>query len=335
MTERRERARERAWTGSGRAAAVVAALAWVACGGGERAGGDGLTGTVAVDGSSTVYPITEAVAEEFQRAHPDVRVTVGISGTGGGFKKFCAGETDISDASRAITDGEREECERNGIRPIELPVAWDGITVVVNPQNDWAECVTVDELRRIWQPGSTIRRWNQVRSGWPDTEMVLYGPDTDSGTFDYFTEAVMGEERASRSEYTASADDNVLVVGVAGDRGALGYFGYAYYEENADRLKALEVDGGEGCVRPDRETIRDGSYQPLSRLQYIYVREASLDRPEVRAFVDFYLGNAEALVPEVGYVPLAAERYREGLERLPEPAGAAEGAEAGPGAGGT
>ncbi len=311
--------RGRRWWWVGLAAALAPL---VACG--DRPEGDGLSGRVAADGSSTVYPITEAVAEEFQREHPAVRVTVGISGTGGGFKKFCAGETDISDASREISESEREECERNGVRPVELPVAWDGITVVANPANDWVQCLTKDELRRIWRPGSTVTRWNQVRSEWPATEMVLYGPDTDSGTFDYFTEAILGESGASRSDYTASADDNVLVVGVAGDRGGLGYFGYAYYEENRDRLKALAVDGGDGCVEPTRETIRDGSYRPLSRLQYIYVRERSLDRPEVWTFLDFYLRNAEVLVPEVGYVPLTADQYQEWLDRLPS-APAAEG----------
>lgn len=296
--------------------AAAAGLAILACGGGEG-DGEGLSGRITADGSSTVYPITQAMAEEFMIENSGVQVTVGISGTGGGFKKFCGGETDISDASREIKDSEREQCRAAGIEPVEIPVAWDGLTVVVNPANDWAECMTVDELRRIWQPGSTIRRWSQVREGWPDRELKLYGPDTDSGTFDYFTEAVVGEEDASRSDYTASADDNVLVMGVRGDESALGYFGFAYYEENEGQLKALAVDGGSGCVEPTRETIEGQAYAPLSRPMYIYARRDALERPEVRAFLRFYLESAPELVPEVGYVPLDRERYRESLGRLP------------------
>lgn len=301
-------------TSSAALTAIALCVPLAACGGGEGAGG--LSGTVQIDGSSTVFPITEAMAEEFQIANRRVRVTVGTSGTGGGFKRFCAGETDISDASRPIKEIELEQCQQNGIESIELPVAWDGLSVVVNPENDWAECISVDELKRLWQPGSTIRRWSQLRPEWPDSEMELYGPDTDSGTFDYFTEAIVGEEDASRSDYTASADDNVLVIGVAGDPGALGYFGYAYFEENRERIRAVAVDGGSGCVAPSPETIVDGSYQPLSRPMFIYVKESALGRPEVRSFVEFYLESAPALVPEVGYVPLAEERYSEGLARI-------------------
>lgn len=298
----------------------MVAAAWLsaACGGGQdTASGEGWSGTVAIDGSSTVFPISEAVAEEFQIANRGVRVTVGISGTGGGFKKFCAGETDISDASRPIKESEREMCAEAGIKPIEIPVAWDGVTVVRNPGNDWAACMTVDELARIWQPGSTIRRWNQIRSQWPDEEIILYGPDTDSGTFDYFTEAIVGEEDASRDDYTASADDNVLVVGVEGDRGALGYFGFAYYEESADRLGVVAIDNGQGCVSPSRETIQNGTYAPLSRPMYIYTASPILSRPEVRAFVEFYLVNAPSLVPEVGYVQLSSGNYEALLQGLP------------------
>lgn len=299
------------------AGVCLLALALVAggCGGGADSE-DGLSGTVSIDGSSTVFPISQAMAEEFQIANRGTRVTVGVSGTGGGFKKFCNGETDISDASREIKPEELEACEANGIEPIEVPVAWDGLTVVVNPVNDWAVCMTVDELRRVWQPGSTIGRWNQIRPEWPDREIVLYGPDTDSGTFDYFTGAIVGEEDASRSDYTASADDNMLVVGVGGDEGALGYFGYAYFEENRDRLKPLEIDGGDGCVAPTRETIEDGSYTPLSRPTFIYVRSDALERPVVRAFVAFYLDQATVLVPETGYVPMEASRYQEARSRL-------------------
>ena len=300
-----------------RTALVLAPLALLVagCGGGERSGdGAGLSGMVSIDGSSTVFPISEAMAEEFQIANPGVRVIVGISGTGGGFKKFCAGETDISDASRLIKQSEMDLCAENGIEAIEIPVAWDGLTVVRNPANDWATCMTVDELARLWQPGSTIQRWNQIRPDWPDEEIVLYGPDTDSGTFDYFTAAVVGEEDASRDDYTASADDNVLVVGVEGDAGSLGYFGFAYYEESSDRLGVVAVDNGNGCVAPSRETIENGTYAPLSRPIFIYVKPDALARPEVRAFVEFYLNNATVLVPEVGYVPLAAERYEEILD---------------------
>ena len=256
------------------------------------------------------------MAEEFQIANPGVRVTVGISGTGGGFKKFCGGETDVSDASRPIKDSERELCAENGIDPIELRVAWDGLTVVSNPANDWATCMAVDELKRLWQPGSSIAKWSDIRSDWPDMEIKLYGPDTDSGTFDYFTEAIVGEEDASRSDYTASADDNVLVIGVEGDEGALGYFGYAYYEESSDKLNAVAIDNGDGCVSPSRETIENGSYAPLSRPMFIYVRRDALERPEVAAFVDFYLTNATALVPETGYVPLSDADYTSMLDMI-------------------
>ncbi len=300
--------------------AALLPLAAIACGGGETGSGSaaGLSGSVSIDGSSTVYPISAAMAEEFQIANRGVRVTVGISGTGGGFKKFCSGETDISDASRPIKESELEECRANGIDPIEIPVAWDGLTVVVNPANEWARCLSVDELKRLWQPGSTIQRWSQIRDAWPDEEIELYGPDTDSGTFDYFTAAIVGEEDASRSDYTASADDNVLVVGVGGDEGAFGYFGFAYYEENEATLRAVEIDGGAGCVAPTRATIEDGSYQPLSRPIFIYVRREALEREELRAFVEFYLENAPALVAEVGYVPLAEDLYRESAGRLDE-----------------
>ncbi len=288
-----------------------------ACGGGETEGEvGGLTGMVTIDGSSTVFPISEAMAEEFQIANRGVRVTVGISGTGGGFKKFCSGEIDISDASRPIKQSEVELCRENGIDPMEIPVAWDGLTVVRNPANDWATCMTVDELKRVWQPGSSITHWNQVRSGWPEEEIKLYGPDTDSGTFDYFTKAIVGEEDASRDDYTASADDNVLVVGVAGDRGSLGYFGYAYYEESSDVLGAVAVDNGNGCVLPDRETIENGTYAPLSRPMFIYTKAQALAKPQVRAFLQFYLDNAPTLVSEVGYVPLADQRYAELLGTL-------------------
>ncbi len=314
---RRER---RARAGDGAAAVVVIAVATIiAASCGDRGASDagGLTGSVEIDGSSTVYPITEAVAEEFMLATGrGVQVTVGVSGTGGGFKRFCAGETAISNASRPIKASEREACEMTGVRYVELPVAYDGIAVVANPSNAFVECLTVEELRRIWQPGSTVRRWSDVRPGWPAEEIRLYGPGTDSGTFDYFTGEIVGEEGASRPDYTASENDNVLVQGVSGDPGALGYFGFAYYEESADRLKLLGVDGGDGCVRPSVDAIRTGRYAPLSRPVFIYVNRTALARPEVAAFVRFYLENAAVLAREVGYVPLEPAIYRDGLDAV-------------------
>lgn len=302
------------------ALAIVPLLAGLlaACGGGEgRIENEAaLTGAVRIDGSSTVYPVTEAVAEEFQLENRGVRVTVGISGTGGGFKKFCAGETDISDASRGIKESEAELCRSNGIDPIEITVGYDGLSVVANPDNDFAACLTVDELKRVWEPGSQVNRWRQVRSDFPDETIVLYGPGTDSGTFDYFTEAIVGEEDASRPDFTASEDDNVLVQGVAGDRYALGYFGYAYYAENTDRLKLVAIDDGSGCVTPTPETIQSGEYTRLSRPLFIYVSRTALERPEVAAFVRYYLTNATELVPQVGYVPLDPSRYAESLDRV-------------------
>jgi phosphate transport system substrate-binding protein len=295
--------------------AVSLAGAIGACGGGESSS-DGLTGYVRIDGSSTVFPVTKAVAEEFQIVNQGVRVTVGISGTGGGFKKFCAGETDISDASRPIKDSEREMCAESGIEPIEVTVAYDGLAVMVNPSNDFASCMTVDELKRMWEPGSEVSRWSQVRDGWPDEEVILYGPGTDSGTFDYFTEAIVGEEDASRPDFTASEDDNVLVQGIAGDPYSLGYFGYAYYAENTDKLKLVAVDGGEGCVAPSPQTVQDVEYQPLSRPLFIYLSRTALQRPEVEAFVRYYLTNASELVPQVGYVPLDAQAYQASLAEI-------------------
>lgn len=291
-------------------ALLVSALV-AACGGGDsQEGTDALAGQVQIDGSSTVYPVAVAVAEEFQIANPGVRVTVGFSGTGGGFKRFCTGETDVSDASREISESERELCAESGIDFVEIPVAWDGLSVVVNPENDFVECLTVDELRAIWSPGSTVTTWRDVRAEFPAEPIQLYGAGTDSGTFDYFTEVVVGESKASRTDYQASEDDNILVQGVAGDTYSLGYFGYAYYLENQDRLKLLAVDGGTGCVAPSEATIADGSYAPLSRPLYMYVSRPATERPEVRAFVDFMLDHASELVPPTGYHPLDEERYQ-------------------------
>lgn len=290
-------------------ALALAVLLVPGCGGDAEDGGDDLRGTIQIDGSSTVFPITEAVAEEFMREHPRVRVTVGVSGTGGGFAKFGRGETDISNASRPISSSEISHAEQGDIDFIELPVAYDGLAVLVNPANDWVECLTVDELRSIWIAGSDVQRWNQVRSEFPDRPITLYGPGTDSGTYDYFTEAVTGEEGNSRADFTASEDDNVLVQGIAGDQNALGFFGLAYYENNQDRLKLVAVDGGDGCVRPTSESVSEGEYQPLARPEFIYVRADRADDPAVETFVEFYLENAPTLVREVGYIPLDEEAY--------------------------
>ncbi len=292
--------------------------------------------TIKIDGSSTVFPITEAVAEEFQTAMKGKeRVTVGISGTGGGFKKLCRGEIDIQDASRPITSSEIEACRSAGsdgltvskgsrmtpagsVEYIELPVAYDALTVVINPENDWASTMTVEELKKIWEPAAQgkITKWNQVRPEWPDAPMVLYGAGSDSGTFDYFTEAVVGKSKSSRGDYTASEDDNVLVQGVAQDKNALGYFGYSYYAENKDKLKAVAIDNGKGGVLPSDTTVEDGTYNPLSRPIFIYVNKKSLDRPEVKNFVEFYLKNAPELVKQVQYVPLPAAAYATALEHV-------------------
>jgi len=278
--------------------------------------GGQLEGTVKVDGSSTVFPITEAVAEEFRAVQPRVRVTVGISGTGGGFKKFCAGEMDINDASRPIKDSELEKATANGIDFIELPVAYDGLSVLVNPKNDWAGTMTVAELKKIWQPGSAVKKWSDVRPDWPDREIHLYGPGTDSGTFDYFTEAINGKSQACRADFTASEDDNVLVQGVAGDLDALGFFGFAYYAENKDKLKLVAVDGGAGPIAPSEVTINNGTYAPLSRPIFIYVGLEAAKRPEVEAFVSFYIEHAGALAKDVGYVALPAQAYELARTRL-------------------
>jgi len=276
---------------------------------------------VKVDGSSTVFPITEAVAEEFQKAKKGaIKVTVGISGTGGGFKKFCRGETDVSDASRPILKKEMEACAKEGIKYVELPVAFDALTVVVNKNNDWLKSVTVEELKKIWEPGAQgkVTKWNQVNASWPDAPLKLFGPGADSGTFDYFTDAINGKEKASRGDFTASEDDNVLVQGVARDKYALGYFGMAYYAENKDKLKAVPIinKGATKGVSPSLETVMDGTYQPLARPIFIYVSERSMARPEVKEFVEFYLRNAPKLTKEVGYVPLDKAHYDQAMRNF-------------------
>ncbi|WP_240436343.1 PstS family phosphate ABC transporter substrate-binding protein [Streptomyces sporangiiformans] len=290
---------------------AVVLLAASACGGSASgsASGDGgvegdLSGTIRVDGSSTVAPLSTAAAQLFQGENPGVRVTVGTSGTGGGFEKFCAGETDISDASRPIEADEKAACQQNDITYEELQIANDGLSVVVNKDNDFAECLTIEQLKKIWEPGSKVNNWNQVDPKFPDEKLELFGPGTDSGTFDYFTEAVNGEEGASRTEYSPSEDDNVTVQGVAGSKGGMGYFGLSYYEENKDELKVLKIDGGDGCVEPTSKTVQDGSYKPLSRPLFIYPKASSLDKPEVEAFVEYYVENSAEIAEKALFVPL-------------------------------
>lgn len=306
---------------------AAAMLVLAACGGqggsgpqggsGAQGEGDQLSGNIRIDGSSTVYPITQAVAEEFMAENPGVNVTVGVSGTGGGFEKFTRGEIPISNASRPIKDDEKARAEQNGIAYTELTVAMDGISVVVNPQNDWVDHLTVEELKKIWEPNSKVKKWSDIRPGWPDQPIKLYGPGTDSGTFDYFTAEIVGEEGASRTDYTASEDDNQLVTGVANDKYALGYFGYAYYMENKDKLKAVPIDGGNGPVAPTDETIANGTYKPLSRPIFIYVNnEAYKTRPEVKAFVDYYLEVVKEIAPEVGYIALKDDVLAEQVAKL-------------------
>jgi phosphate transport system substrate-binding protein len=274
---------------------------------------------VKIDGSSTVFPITEAVAEDFQKAKRGaVNVTVGISGTGGGFKKFCRGQTDIVNASRPILKKEMEECKAAGVQYVEMPVAFDALTVVVNPKNDWSKTITIEELKKMWEPAAQgkVTRWNQVNSSWPNDTFKLYGPGSDSGTFDYFTEAIVGKAKSSRGDFTASEDDNVLVQGVASDKNGLGFFGFAYYIENQKKLKAVGVDAGKGPVLPSVKTVEDGSYQPLSRPIFIYVNIKSADRPEVKEFVEFYMKNAIPLVKEVKFFSLPPQVYATNLEHL-------------------
>jgi phosphate transport system substrate-binding protein len=277
---------------------------------------DGASREILIDGSSTVFPISEVVAEEFRKDNPGVQIPLGISGTGGGFKRFVRGETDISDASRPIKDSERAEAAENGIEFTEFTVAYDGLSVVVHASNDFATCLTAAELKMIWEPGSKVNNWNQVRNEYPDRVLRLYGPDSDSGTFDYFTDAINGDEDLSRDDYTASSDDNVLVQGVSGDQASMGYFGFAYYTFNKHVLNVLSVDDGDGCVTPSTESINDGSYSPLSRPMFIYVNNESLQRTEVKSFIKFYLQNAGELAELVGYVGLPEADYQAQLALL-------------------
>jgi phosphate transport system substrate-binding protein len=271
-------------------------------------GGGDLSGRIQADGSSTVGPYTTAAAEQFQSQEPNVQITVGVSGTGGGFERFCRGETDLSNASRPIKDEEATICTDAGIEPVEFQVANDALTVVVNKDNDWVDCLTTAQLKKIWAPGSKVNSWNDVDPSFPDESLKLFGPGTDSGTFDYFTGEINGEEGASRSDYAASEDDNTTVTGVSGEKGGLGYFGFSYFEENQDTLKALEIDGGGGCVAPSVAAAQDGSYKPLSRPLFIYVKKESLARPEVEAFLRFLLDNETSIAETSQFVPLTEEQ---------------------------
>jgi phosphate transport system substrate-binding protein len=275
---------------------------------------------IAIDGSSTVFPAVEAIAEEFQNSGKGIKVTVGISGTGGGFKKFCRGETDISNGSRPILKEEMADCKKAGIEFFELPVAFDALTVAVSPKNSFADCITIAELKKMWEPAAQgkVTTWKDVNDKWPDQPLRLYGAGADSGTFDYFTEATVGKAKSSRGDYTASEDDNVLVQGIEHDANALGYIPYAYYEPHAKRLKALGVDWGkgQGCVKPSLDAVVAGNYNPLARPLFIYVSKKSAAKPEVKAFVEFALTKGPALIKEVRYLPLPDEAYKTGMERF-------------------
>ena len=299
---------------------MISLLALIRCGPSDskKNSGENLSGAINIDGSSTVYPITEAMAEEFRLEQPDVRVTVGVSGTGGGFKKFARGETDINDASRPIKDTEAAVCQENNIKFVELRVAFDGLAVIVNKENTWVTDITAEELKKIWEPAAQekVTKWNQIRADWPAEDFHLYGPGVASGTYDYFTEAIMGKSGESRGDFTASEDDNVLVQGISGDKNALGFFGLAYYEENREQLKLVPVKGANGTVIPSVETIKNGTYSPLSRPVFIYVSDKAANRPEVDSFVMFYLQNASAIVEDVGYIPLPENEYQSELQKF-------------------
>ncbi|NUK03281.1 PstS family phosphate ABC transporter substrate-binding protein [Streptomyces lunaelactis] len=307
------------------ALAFAAALTLSACGGGDSGSTSGsavseeLSGKVTVDGSSTVAPLSTAAAELFAEEQPKVQVTVGTSGTGGGFEKFCNGETDISDASRPIEPDEKAACDKKGITYDELTVANDALTVVVNKDADWVDCLTVAQLKKIWEPKSTVNNWNQVDPTFPSVPLKLFGAGTDSGTFDYFTEVINGEEGASRTDYSPTEDDNVTVQGVAGSDGGMGYFGFSYFEENQDKLKALKINAGDGCVAPGVETAQNGTYKPLSRPLFIYPSAKALERPEAEGYVEYYVENNQDIAKDAKFIPLNATQEKElqaDLEKL-------------------
>ena len=302
-------------------AALVCGALVAACGGGDdggdAAGGEGgLSGTIRIDGSSTVAPLSEAAAELFQEENGDVRVTVGTSGTGGGFEKFCNGETDISDASRKIKQSEIDACNAKGVKYEELMVALDGLSVVVSPQNDWAKCLTTEQLKKVWAPGSTVSNWNQIDPSFPNEKLSLFGAGTDSGTFDYFTEAINGKEGESRTDYNATEDDNVTVNGVAGTKGALGYLGLSYVEQNKGQIKGVAINGGGGCVSPSSKTVQDGTYKPLGRPLFIYPKAEALKRPEVDAFLKFYIENSADIAEQVLFVPMTSAQQTEARRKI-------------------
>ena len=310
---------------------TVAIFFVVACGGSDESETDTLTesnkssqseskdlsGLIEIDGSSTVFPITQAVAEEFNKIHQDVQIPVGVSGTGGGMKRFTVGETSITNASRPIKDKETSAAKENGIDFVEVTVAYDGLSIMVNLKNTWVDCLTIEQLNMLWRPDNPVNKWNELDPSWPDKTINLYGPGTDSGTFDYFTDEINGDEGISRADFVASEDDNVLVMGISGDKNSLGYFGYAYYVENKDKLKIVGIDGGTGCTTPSIETISTGTYAPLSRPIFIYVNTDHLvNRSEVAALIDFYLNEGRPLVEEVGYVPLPDAKYEEEIKKI-------------------
>jgi phosphate transport system substrate-binding protein len=306
---------------------AAGALVLTACGGedaGGSSGGGNLSGTIRIDGSSTVAPLSEAAAELFGEENSGVRVTVGTSGTTGGFKKFCNGEVDIADASRPIKDEEKTACGAKDIEQTELLVANDALTVVVNKEATWVDCLTVDQLKRIWDKGSTVNNWNQIDPSYPDQELKLFGPGPDSGTFDYFTEEINGETDRSRTDYDPSEDDNVTVTGVAGTKGGLGYFGFSYFEESQEQLKALKIDGGDGCVQPSAQAAQDGTYKPLSRPLFIYPSDVALRRPEVVAFCEYYVQNSATIAEQAQFIPLTPaqlEKSKKDLDELKKKAG--------------
>ena len=286
------------------------------CGDDDTASAGNLSGSIKADGSSTVGPLTEAAAENFRAENPDVKATVDISGTGGGFEKFCAGETDINDASREIEQEEIDACKKNGVGYGPILVANDGLAVVVNPDNDWATCLTTAELKKIWEPGSDVNNWNQVRSGFPDEEIKLFGPGTDSGTFEYFNEAINGDKAKTRKDYSPSEDDNVTVQGVSGGKGNLGYFGLSYATANKDKVKTIQVDGGDGCVEPTIQTVQDGTYKPLSRPLFIYPSTESLKNDAVKQFVEYYVDNHDEIAKQAQFVPLTEEQNKTAKDEL-------------------
>lgn len=300
----------------GAVGALIAGCGGDDSGTGGTGGGASAGGSIAVDGSSTVGPFVTVAAEDFNKAGNTTQITVGISGTGGGFERFCKGETDISNASRPIKDEEKTACSGAGVDYSEVQVANDGISVVINNDNDWASCLTTEQLKKIWEPDSKVNNWNQVDQKFPDQSLKLFGPGTDSGTFDFFTKEINGEEDASRTDFQPTEDDNVTVEGVVGEKGGLGYFGHSYYEQNKDKLKAAQIDGGKGCVEPTNQTIQDGTYTPLARPLFVYVKKESYARPEVKAFLEYMLQNQETIATEALFTPLTPAQVEEARAAL-------------------